>query len=533
MEHHDPKGVKTIRARLFPFCALVLLAGLQASSCWNVDLSGLGGGTEGNAGGTGVGPVAGFGSVKVGGVEFADDNVTTVTDDQGRGIADLVEGMAVTVRGEIDAAFRSGTASSVTIEREVRGPVDDNGVSLDGNTLRVLGQSVFVGSATVMVQAGGPEFALKDLKEQLDNGGYPGLEIHGGVEDNGSIHAAFIEWGQDNVVADDSVALRGKIAGFNGAAGTFVLGAQKVNYTGLPSGGRVDWPATGLANGMFVDVRGYLDAVGGAGVVRTDRTGDRVAVLTASLGDASDRVTLEGYVLSGASVSFGMSVPGGTVTVKSGGTPTGGAFGLRKRVRVKGTLSGTAGNTVQASSVTVLKTNDVLMEGAPEGVPTDGDTMTLLGKTVETDRFTIFRDATGAVRANFGLASLRIEDTVRVVGSFDDTATPGKVAAARVERLDVIPSGTFTLQGPVSTPLVAPVLRILGVNVVTDILHTDYFDRGGVPFESQSAFFLKLALPGGGTVVQVRNGVFTEGSSRIDPPSSGSRMEVEIVTIND
>lgn len=158
--------------------------------------------------------------------------------------------------------------------------------------------------------------------------------------------------------------------------------------------------------------------------------------------------------------------------------------------------------------------------------------MKVLGKTVETDEFTIFRDATGAVRANFGLASLSAADTVRVIGSFDNTVAPGKVAAARVDRLAVIPSGTFTLQGPVTAPLAAPVLSILGVNVVTDILNTDYFDRGGVPLEDQGAFFGKLALSGSGTVVRARNGVFTAGSSRIDPPSDGSRMEVEIVPIN-
>jgi hypothetical protein len=532
MGHRSPEGAKHVGGGLFAVSVLALLGGLLVSSCWNVDLSGLGGGSSGETSGTAVGPVSGFGSIKVGGVEFAENGVTTVTDDQGRGLADIVEGMAIRVRGTIDADFLAGTASSVTVEREVRGPVDDNGVSLDGNALRVIGQTVVVLPTAVLVQSGGGEFSLRDLKDQLDGGSHPGLEIHGGVEDNGTIHAVFIGWEQDNVVADDSVALRGKVSGFNGVSSTFFIGAQEVDYAGLPSGGRVDWPATGLANGMFVDVRGYVDAVGGAGVVRTDRTGDQVAVLSASLGDASERVTLEGYVLSGASASFGLSVPGGAVTVKSAVTPTGDAFGLRKRVRVEGTLSGTAGTTVQASSVTVLRTNDILMEGAPEGVPSSGDTMTLLGKKVETDGFTIFRDATGPVRANFGLGSLSPADTVRVVGSYDNTTSPGKVSAAKVERLDVIPSGTFTLQGPVAIPSGAPVLSILGVNVVTDILHTDYFDRGGVPIASQSAFFLKLASLGGGTVVRVRNGVFTAGSSRLDPPSSGSRMEIEIVTIN-
>ncbi|MGE5247236.1 MAG: DUF5666 domain-containing protein [Verrucomicrobiota bacterium] len=515
------------------FFGIALLAALLVSSCWTVDLTGLGTGESTEAAsGTGVGPVTGFGSVKLGGVEFADGSGTTVTDDQGRGLADLVEGMRVTVRGTIAADYLSGTADSVTIEREVRGPVDDNGVSLESNALRVLGQSVLVTPMTVMVQSGGAEFTLADLKDQLDGGWYPGLEIHGAAEDNGTIHAAYIGWEQDAVVADDNVALRGKIEGLSVVAGTFFVGDQEVDYRNLPSGGRVDWPATGLANGLFVDVRGYIDAVGGSGTVRTDRSGNRIAVLTASLGGRSDRVTVEGYVLSGGSASFMMSVPGGTATVTSGVAPTGDTFAPRKKVRVEGKVNGTSGDALQASSVTVVKTNDVLIEGAPEGVPTSGDTMTLLGKTIEVDRFTLYRDGTGAARENFGLASLSTADTVRVVGWFDDSVGRQKVVAARVERLDVPPSGTVTLQGPVVTAVTAPLITILGINVVTDDAHTDYFDRGGVPISGQSAFFLRLAALGSGTVVQVRNGVFNASSFRIDPPSTGSPMEVEIVTIN-
>jgi hypothetical protein len=516
---------------------LALLAALAAASCWNVDLTGLAGGTgSGEATGRAVGPVTAFGSIVVGGVDFADNSVTTVVDDQGRGLADLVEGMVLTVDGKISADFSTGSGSSVTIEREVRGPVDDNGVSLEANALTVLGQSVIVTPTTVMVRSAGRDFTLQDLQDQLAGGSYPGLEIHGPAEDNGTIHAAFIEWEQSNVVADDSVALRGKISGFDGIAGTFFIGGQMVNYRGLPSGGRVDWPVTGLSDGLFADVQGYVDAVGGAGVVRTDRAGDQIAVLTVSLGGRGDRVTAEGYVLSGGSASFTLSVPGGVATVNSGVAPTGDPFAVRKKVRVQGTLSGTAGTTVQASSLTVLKTNDILMEGVPGGVPTDGDTMTLLGKTVQTDRFTIYRDLSGLVATGFGLASLSTADTVRVIGWFDNTVAPGKVSAARLERIDVVPLATVALQGPVASASTAPVITILGVNVVTNTANTDYYDKGGVALSGQSAFFLKLASLGAGTVVQVRNGVFTSGSSgiisRIEPPSTGSPMEVEIVTIN-
>jgi hypothetical protein len=512
---------------------LFLAFAVPLSSCWDVDLSGFGTGSSGDTGGTAVGPVAGFGGVKVAGVEFVDNGAVTVVDDLGRGIDDLVEGMRISVRGTIASGFRSGTASTLTVERELRGPVDDNGVALDNNAIRVLGQTVLVTPTTVIMAFGGGEIGLEDLKRQIDDGNLPGLEVHGAVEDNGTIHATFIGKGQDNVVADDDVEIRGKIRGLDGATGTFRIGTQKVDYTGLPSGGRVDWPATGLANGLFADVRGYLDAVGGSGTVRTDRSGDRVQVLTASLGDAADRVTLEGYVLSGASSSFGISVPGGTVTVNSGAAPTGDAFGLRKKVRVEGTLSGSAGTVVQASSVAVLRRNDILLQGAPEGLPAAADTMTLLGKTVETDEFTIFRDATGAVRDDFGLANLVSGDVARVVGWFDVSVVPGKVVAARVDRIGGAPADRVNLQGPVSTPIGAPALSIIGVTVVTDFLHTDYFDKGGVQFADRDAFFQKLATLGGGTLVQVRNGMFNAGSSRIDPPTSGDKMEVEIVTIND
>ncbi len=424
-------------------------------------------------------------------------------------------------------------ASTVTVERELRGPVDDNGVALDNNTIRVLGRTVLVTPTTVIMAFGGGEIGLEDLKQRIDDGNLPGLEIHGPVEDNGTVHATFIGKGRDNVVADDDVELRGKIREFDGSAGTFRIGSQRVNYTGLPSGGRVDWPMTGLANGLFVDVRGYLDAVGGSGTVRTDRSGDRVQALTASLGDAGDRVALEGYVLSGASSSFGLSVPAGTVAVNSGAAPTGAAFGLLKKVRVKGTVSGTGGTVVQASSVDVLAPNDILLQGAPEGLPAAGNTLTLLGRTVETGEFTIFLDATGAVREGFGLASFAAGDIARVVGRIDDTVVPGKVEAARVDRVAGAPADRVNLQGPVSTPIGSLTLSIIGMNVVTDILHTDYFDKGGIQFASRDAFFERLAILGGGTVVRVRNGVFTAVSSRIDPPSSGDRMEVEIVTVND
>lgn len=502
---------------------------LAITSCGlSVDLTG--GSNGGNTDGTGIGPVTGFGSVKLAGVVFSEDNTTTIVDDKGRKIDNVIEGMVVTVRGTLDQAFQSGAASNITIEREVRGPVDDNGVALDNNSIGVLGQKVLVNPGTVIVRFSGGETDLAALKADLDNTIHPELEVHGGVDDLGVIHATFIGRGRDNVVANDNVEFRGKISNLDNVFRTFRIGAQQVNYTGLPAGGKVNWPITGLANGLFAEVRGRLDAVGRAGVVRTDRAGDLVEVKTVSLGNSQDRVKVEGYVVSGTAASFVMNVPNGTVTVNSGNAPTGGTFGLRQRVQVKGTVTGSAGTTVQASVVTILRTNDILMEGSPDSPPS-GTSMTLLGKTVEVNDFTLFKDGTGAIRKNFDLSKISTGDTVRVVGVFDSTP-PGKVIAAKVERLGTTPAGTVTLQAPVSAPIGSPNLLMIGVTVRTDFTNTEYFDKGGVPISDQNAFFTELANRGAGTIVKVKRGVFTGGPPRIDPPTGGPKMEVEFEQVN-
>lgn len=516
-----------IRRRITgPWIALALLLALVLASCGGGDDT-----ASGEVGGTVVGPVTGFGSVKLGGAVFSEDNTTTIVDDQGRKIDNVIEGMVLTVRGTLNDSFTLGTAGSITLEREVQGPVDDNGVALDNNTVRVLGRNVLVNPGTVVVRSSGERADLAALKADLDNTLHPELEVHGGVDDEGAIHATFIGRGRDNVVAADGVAFRGKVAGLDNVTRTFRIGTQAVNYTNLPSTGKVNWPITGIANGLFVEVRGRLDAVGGSGVVRTDRAGDVVEVKTVSLGSPQDRVALEGYVVSGSTASFVMTAPNGTVTVNSGNAPTGGIFGPRQRVQVKGTVTGSAGTTIRASAVAVLRPNDIVMEGSPSGFPS-GNSMTLLGKTVEVNDLTLFKDWTGGLPRNFDLSRLSTGDTVSVVGAFDNSVSPGKVIAAKVERTATTPASTVTLQGPVSDPIGLPNLSIVGVTVRTDFASTGYFDQGGVPIPDQIAFFTELATRGAGTVVRVERGVFTGGPPRIDPPTSGTKMDVEFRHVN-
>ena len=487
----------------------------------------------GGTGGTGIGPVTGFGSVRVGGVEFFDDNTTAVIDDEERGIDNVVEGMMVTVHGTMDANFRLGTAVTIMIEREVRGPVDDNGAALDNNTLKVLGQTILTSPATVFTAFGGGEIDLRQIKSELDAGLHPELEVHGGVDDRGFIHATFVGQGRDNVVANDNVGLRGKISDLNGGGMSFRIGGQVVNYAAMPPSGRLNWPITGLSDGLIVDVRGRLDAVGGGGIVRAER----IEVKKPAIGNPQDRVRMEGYVVSGTVSGFVMTVPNGTVSV-SGGVPSGGPFGIGRRVEVRGVVMGTI---VQASSVKVLVPNDVLMEASPTALPGDpgmtSTTMKMLGKVVETNDLTLFKDESGGIRSNFDLTKLSRTDRVRVVGFFDNSTVPGKVVAASVERTGggVATGAPVTLQGPIgeSAPVSPNRITIIGILVRTGMRNnTDYYEAGDVPTD-QAGFFASLSQ---GTVVRVTNGLFSDSPPVIDDPDPAAgfgRMVVETEVIND
>jgi len=283
-----------------------------------------------------------------------------------------------------------------------------------------------------------------------------------------------------------------------------------------------------------VDVRGRLDAVGGNGILRTDRTGDRIEVLKVDLGGSGNHVTLEGYVLSGTASSFAVSVPGGAVEVTGGIPPTGAAFDVGERVQVKGKVIGSAGTNVQASAIAVRRPNEILLEGSPDAIDPVGNTLTLLGKTVEVDDFTLFRDGTGTVRNQFGLADLSPGHTIRVAGVFDSAVPSGKVLATKLERLSLVPASSVTAQGTVSA-LASPAYTVLGLpGIVVSTgqrQNTDYFLLGGIQTDG-ATFFQNLSI---GTIVIARQGIFTGGPPRItepDPESAVGPLVVEIVRVN-
>ncbi len=120
---------------------------------------------EGGIGGSGIsqGPITGFGSVFVNGIEHFLTSATIVVNGDEAGDADLKLGMIVRVAGAVDSAAGTGDATEIEYEQNLEGPVD----SIDPLTDRliVLGQLVVLDGLTV----------FDDLVDQEIDGVFDGV----------------------------------------------------------------------------------------------------------------------------------------------------------------------------------------------------------------------------------------------------------------------------------------------------------------------------------------------------------------------
>ena len=123
-----------------------------------LSLSGCGGGGGGGGGDNQVsgidrggitiaqGPINGFGSVIVNGVRYSTTGATITIDDQPGTESDLRVGQVVRVEGRLDAGGATGTATRISYDDDVEGPIES--IDVAAGTLVVLGQTVKVGAST-------------------------------------------------------------------------------------------------------------------------------------------------------------------------------------------------------------------------------------------------------------------------------------------------------------------------------------------------------------------------------------------------
>ena len=237
------------KVALFTSLALTVIA------CGPGGSSGLAG--IGGSGYVSSGSVTGFGSVFVNGVEFETDSATFDVDGSSGTQADLAIGMIVRVDGTINDDGVTGTATNISFDDELQGPVfgiQDIGNDGIKRSFSVLGTTVIIdsGSTTFDVSGDLPASTVFDFGTIVDDNN---VEISGFFDSNGDIQVTRVELKDIVFDANSIVEVKGIIKDLSGT--TFNLGNLIVDA----SVATIDDFTNGLVNDQLVEVKGTFDTV--------------------------------------------------------------------------------------------------------------------------------------------------------------------------------------------------------------------------------------------------------------------------------
>ena len=268
-----------------------------------VGLVGLSGGCGSGGGGAASGPVSastsgsaaasgtitGFGSVIVNGRRFDTTGASFVVDGQPGIQNDLKLGMTVTVTGSFNG--NQWSASRVQQKDAVEGLVQS--IAADGLSLVVMGQTVFVDSATLIDDNidNSTQNPNRDIRKLF--AGTDVVEVNGLIRPDGVIQATFIEKKVPGALTPVTPEVRGFVKNHIDSANpkTFQIGNLTVNYTTAFIDNRLPSQADNAWDGLFVEVKGVVFNPGASTLTAT-----RVEPENQGLGNNIDEFEVEGFV---------------------------------------------------------------------------------------------------------------------------------------------------------------------------------------------------------------------------------------------
>lgn len=401
-------------------------------------LAGCGGGSMnvggGGIGGTGVssGPITGFGSIFVNGVEYDVSSANIIINGVAATEAALKVGMIVKVRGDRSGA--TGSALEVEFDSDIEGVV--NSVNAANNTLTVMGQVVVVDNLTVFEGTTMATLTAGNI-----------VEVSGWTDASGSIHATRIEYKKDSFSAGtDELEVDGTVSNLDTAAMTFTLGALTVYYGNLN---------VTLANGQSVEVKSTQGMNGSNQLVASSIESEDDA-LSAEEGEEAE---LQGIVTSFTSSAL-FEVNGHVVKTDANTefeNGTAGDIAEGERLEVEGTVN--ASGELVADKISLRPRSEIELEGNVEAVNSTAKTITVLGQTFSVDAMTQMEDEEGGDRY-FNISGINVGDRLEVKVFQRGSA----LVASRIERVSA--SSSSSLQGIVeSVDAGASTLVILGTTV--------------------------------------------------------------------
>ncbi|MBI5507886.1 MAG: hypothetical protein HY903_03925 [Deltaproteobacteria bacterium] len=373
------------------------------------------------------------GSIIINGVRFDDSAADITVDDvPHQDAAALEDGMQVTVRGSVDDNGIDGVADTVEVENQVRGVITSL-VLPDG--FMVMGKTVVVDGITVFANV--VDFAGLAVGQDV--------EVHGEEDLAGVIRASRVEVVTGAGLADE---LRGVVAGLDGTAKTFTLGALSVNYAGA-----VILPADStLADGQLVEAHGAVQT----GVLVATRIDVENLEDDRLDPDNGDDVHLEGFV-SGFTAHPGAFTVGEQAVVTTattrftGGIPT----DLANDVKVE------AEGAISAGVLTAYKIefkDSLRLEANLDAVDAGARALTIMGKTV-------VLGSTTELSGVAAVENLTVGGGVRVRGFLNNDGLT--LSATRVDaQSNPVAADRLILQGKVTgSDAVAKTIVVVGMTL--------------------------------------------------------------------
>jgi hypothetical protein len=196
------------------------------------------------------GIVTGFGSMYVNGVKFETDDASfDIDDDSSASQDDMRVGMHCTIQGTINADGKTGTATYVSYDNELEGPVSAIDDTDPANIiLTILGLEVTLTPDTTYDD----DHGLVDASS-IQVGDI--LEVSGYTTDTGVV-ATHVEK-QDP--GKSEFEIKGEIANLDTASGQFTVRGLTIMFDSTTI--LDDIPGNTLSDGLFVEVKGSYDAV--------------------------------------------------------------------------------------------------------------------------------------------------------------------------------------------------------------------------------------------------------------------------------
>ena len=455
----------------------VLLLAFIQSSCYLAE-GGISG--SGKENGIALAPISGTGKLVATGITFDTDNAVISFNGESGNSDQLKVGMVVNVAGQIDTAQGIGEAESIDFDFSLIGQITKN--DKVNSILEALGKNIIIDSQTI--------FEATNF-DSLNNGDF--IAVSGLITSEGGIQATYIEKRQ---FLPSSLVVEGVVSNLEENNKTFnIKNIQKSRRTEPLS---FDYSSAILTNftndTLFEDdlvrIEGHFDA-NNNGIKSGTFIVTHIKNKQAGFRTLNGGLFLLDGLVRGKPSSNSLEINGVTFVTDSNtqfvNVADISAINLNDRLQIEARANDAGEFT--ADLVIFVKSPSTTIQATVDAVESNGS-ITLLGRPVTTNGFTVFLDSSSTNINKFSIADLATGDVVQIGVSVSNS---GMLVATQLTRLDSADDNTVSIEGPADPIIASPLLSIAGLSIDTAALQDNIgFNLGSASTLDRSQFFSVL-----------------------------------------